>query len=322
MSDLQNKIITFVKKINESKGTSNNYPGFLKYNIENNDVIVELCKENISKKEFRRFDSWALAFVVEAEEELNIKINKLIFNISNDIDNFKYDFEAFKRRVSFLNINNENIDYKIIVNKKWISLYDKDSLFQRPENEIIRTEINDRTDTDKGDLLEKAFQAFLFGKDLGTVNRTNDRLAILGEHFYKSKGKECGVLREFPTGVFNKLVKEENRLTRTEYVDLVTINKYGNLSVIELKLDNSELEVISQILDYALFFRCYINQLSQLAEIKNAFGSNIRKEEIFCYVVNNYFHPRFDRILKYYSTKNKPYNFQLIKILLGDTKPL
>ena len=149
--------------------------------------------------------------------------------------------------------------------------------------------------------------------------RTNDRLAILGEHFYRSKGKEHGVLREFPTGVFKDKIKENCRLMPTESVDIITLNKYGNLSVIELKLDDEKLEVISQILDYALFFRCYISLLKNLTIIKKTFGTSIRKGEISCYVVNNHFHPRFDRILKFYSTKNKDYGFQLIKIVLGDT---
>ena len=105
----------------------------------------------------------------------------------------------------------------------------------------------------------------------------------------------------------------------TESVDIITLNKYGNLSVIELKLDDEQLEVISQLLDYALFFRCYIHLLKHIPVITETFGTNIRKEEIFCYVVNNHFHPRFDKILKYYSTENKDYGFQLIKIVLGYT---
>lgn len=308
----------FEQNINANKGKPNNYPECLNYSIDGQHAIIELHK-GFSKKEFRRFDSWALAFVSEVEDELKIQINQITFLINHSIDDFKYDFESFRRRVSFLNINNERIAFNIIINDENIELYDKESLFNRPEYEVIRPDIKDRSDKDKGDLLEKAFQAFLFGKDLGKETRTNDRLAILGEHFYKSKGKDYGVLREFPTGVFNKHIKENCRLMPTESVDIITLNKYGNLSVIELKLDDEQLEVISQILDYALFFRCYIHLLRKLPKIVETFGENIRKNDIYCYVVNNHFHPRFENILKYYSTKDKDYGFQLVKIVLGYT---
>jgi len=314
MTDLK----IFEQNINKNKGKPNNYPECMNYTLDGQRAVIELHK-GFSKKEFRRLDSWALAFVSEAEDELKIKINQLTFIINRSIDDYKYDFESFKRRVSFLNINNSNISCEIILNNENIELYYKNSLFNRPEYEVIRHEIKDRSDKDKGDLLEKAFQAFLFGKDLGKEIRTNDRLAILGEHFYKSKGKDYGVLREFPTGVFKEHIKENCRLMPTESVDIITLNKLGNLSVIELKLDDEQLEVISQILDYALFFRCYINLLKKLPIIVETFGENIRKNDIHCYVVNNHFHPRFNNILKYYSTKDKGYDFQLIKIVLGYT---
>jgi len=317
MPDL--KIIKlFEENINNNKGKPNNFPGCMNYYIDSQHATIELNK-GFKKKEFRRFDSWALVFITEAENELNIKITHLTFQINKISESHRYDFESFKRRVSFLNINNEDILFEIYLKKNRVELYDKKTLFNRPDYEIIHSEIKDRSDQDKGDLLEKAFQAFLFGKDLGKETRTNDRLSILGEHFYKSKGKNYGVLREFPTGVFNEQIQESCRLMPTESVDIITLNKYGNLSVIELKLDDEQLEVISQLLDYALFFRCYIHLLKHIPVITETFGLNIRKEEIFCYVVNNHFHPRFDKILKYYRTENKDYGFQLIKIVLGYT---
>lgn len=316
MIELYEKIDLFNQKINQFKGTPNNYPSCMNYFVKGNDVIIELVK-GFEKKDFRRFDSWALAFVSEAEEELGINIKNISFVVNHELEDFKYDFESFRRRISFINMNNSGLICKIILNNKNFELYDAKSLFDRPNYETIRSDIKDRNDTDKGDLLEKAFQAFLFGKDLGTEIRTNDRLAILGEHFYKSKGKNYGILREFPTGVFKDNIRENCRLTPTESVDIITLNKYGNLAVIELKLDDEQLEVMSQILDYALFFRCYFDKIKKIDVIKNTFGESIRKEEIFCYVVNNHFHPRFDRIMKFYSTKGKSYGFQLFKIILG-----
>ena len=54
--------------------------------------------------------------------------------------------------------------------------------------------------------------------------------------------------------------------------------------------------------------------------IKKEFGSTqIRNKDIHCYVVNNHFHPRFDGIMKFYSTTNKEYGFHLKKIVMGET---
>ena len=62
----------------------------------------------------------------------------------------------------------------------------------------------------------------------------------------------------FITGEAEEKIKVAIRtqVLPTEFVDIVTLNKWGYLSVIELKLDDSQLEVVSQLLDYALFFRC------------------------------------------------------------------
>ena len=106
--------------------------------------------------------------------------------------------------------------------------------------------------------------------------------------------------------------------TPTEFVDIVTLNKWGQLSVIELKLDDSKLEVISQILDYGLYFACYHDKL--LKFLSDHSGIKPIKDGIMCYVVNNYYHQRFDNVFKYYSTKSKSYKFKLLKVVLGDIK--
>lgn len=231
--------------------------------------------------------------------------------------------EAFKRRVSYLNINNEDIDFKIVYNNKRIKPYTQKELFRRPDKEIIRPFLNKRGDDDKGHFLEKDFQAYLFGKGLKpedrTEARTNERLAIFGEHFFKLKKKKYGILREFPTGAFESTVSRRNMITPTEFVDIVTLNRRGHLSVIELKLDDPKLEVMSQILDYGLYFACYHDMLLKVLK-DNSTPLRPKKDEIMCYVVNNRFHKRFDNIFRYYSTENKSYKFKLFKVVLGDTR--
>jgi len=83
------------------------------------------------------------------------------------------------------------------------------------------------------------------------------------------KNKELGrIIREFPTGVFKDTISQNNRILPTEFIDVVTFNKHGNLAVIEIKLNDSQLEVIAQLLDYALFFRCYRDDLLPIIERK------------------------------------------------------
>jgi len=310
----------FELELIKSKGKG--YPRDINFSFDDNGKTLrsELV-ENFNKKDFRRFDPYTLACLSDVNKITGVKISNVVLMINQDNHTdklFTLNLESLKRRISFLGINNGDIHFELLLNDKKIDLYDKKSLFDRPANEIIRTKVSNRSDDDTPKLLEKAFQAFLFGKDLDT--RTNDRLAILGEDFYKMKGKEVGILREFPTGVFNKEVADSTRILPTEFVDLVTLNKWGNLSVIELKLDNPELEVISQTLDYGLYFACYRKLLMEMPCIAETFEvGKIQNEPIFCYVANNRFHPRFNDIQRYYSTDNKNYGFCLKKVVLGET---
>jgi hypothetical protein len=311
------KIEAFNKKMAKSK----EFPSAIKLEVgtDGKSVQAELLKG--AKENFRQFDPWTLAFVHEAEEILQVKILRLTFLVKNSIfetEHCQFYFEAFKRRVSFLNMNNTvfALICTILLDGKEDKLYTEKELFNRPANEVIRTDpIKERSDN-KSTHLEKVFQTFLYGE--GIPVKTNDRLALLGDHFLNVKGKNLHILREYPTGVFNKQASEKNRVLMTDFVDIVSINKSGCLSVIELKIDNnSPLELISQVLDYALFFACYVGQLLKTNTLK-PLAANIRKNEISCYAVANYFHKRLDSILPYYRTSGR-YNFELYKVLLGNT---
>ena len=192
--------------------------------IEVNNITLKPNRA-INKTGYRRLDSWGMAvydYVKSKYKKLDIK--ELSFIVIADNDSWTPDAEALKRRISYLAINNKTITFKLLCNNHLINLYEQTELFERPDNEVIHDVLNKRRDNDKGDLLEKAFQAFLFGKGLGSETRTNDRLAILGEHFFKLKRKKYGVLREFPTGAFLEVISEKTRITPTEFVDIVTLN--------------------------------------------------------------------------------------------------
>ena len=112
----------------------------------------------------------------------------------------------------------------------------------------------------------------MFGraKESRTIN-----FVRIGKNKSGENKKRYKVEREFPAGVFCEKIKESNRILSTEYVDLVTLNRNGDVAVIELKFDDSRLEVIPQVLNYALFFiridpssrRYWINDLTVLQKV-------------------------------------------------------
>jgi len=262
-------------------------------------------------------DSWAAAFVAHLRIGGGSDVRELELCIEHPpLKDGDPDIEAFRRRVSFLNIANEDVQISASLPNRALELYDVNTLFKRPNNEEIRSNFGARKDTDPPQYLEKAFQAFLFGKGQTSQTRTNDRLAILGEDFYQVKGKEYGIIREFPTGAFLRKISRNTRLTPTEFVDIVTLNKWRKVAVIELKLDDPKLEVLSQLLDYALFFRCYWEKIRPLLTEK--LGRTTDKTPSFtCYVVNNHYHPRFDTASTLYGAKAKIHGFHFVKLTLG-----
>lgn len=279
-----------------------------------------------TKINLRKIDPWALCYKEWLEKEHQIIVNKIQLVLQSNIKYSIAEFESFKRRISFLNLNNQGIDFEIIANNSIIALYTLRELIDRPTNEIINPILKDRNAEDEPGRLEKDFQAFLFGGTiLGNKKSTTldyagiyRRLGVLGEDFYKLKSS-FKVLREYPTGVYNIHVLEKNRILPTYFVDIVAFNKRKELSVIELKLNDPKIEVISQLLDYALFFRAYKEQICHL--IKSSLTpTDFDQKTIACYVANNHFHEKFEGLMKYYVTDPKKFGFKLYMITLGATK--
>jgi ribonuclease J len=317
--DINSLIRELNEEINSHTGGGGKWPSSFDYIIEPNRLTLQTNRK-IDKSGYRCLDSWGIALFHYLKTEHKLDVKKIQLVVNNNGGMWSPNDEAFKRRVSYLQINNDDIHFKIVHNNHPVNLYSQKELFERPKAETIRDFLNSRGDDDKGHLLEKSFQAFLFGKGLETETRTNDRLAILGEDFFQLKKKQYGVLREFPTGAFLNNISRRDQLTPTEFVDIVTLNRYGYLSVIELKLDDPKLEVMSQILDYALYFACYGDKILDVLSKNPDLNMKPLKDKIMCYVVNNRFHIRCDDIFQYYSTKDKSYKFQILKVVLGATK--
>jgi len=301
-------------------GRSRGWPQTFIYGIDGDSVSISADSRVLNKKTTRRLDPWGLAFLIEAESRCDIRINSVNFAISGRTDQVESGgrlvpaLEALRRRVSFLDINNPGLRCGITINGGPIELDDAGTLFARPEHELIHERIDRKAMANEPGRLEKDFQTWL-----STDAKTNVRLAVLGEHFFKLEKRDFGAIREFPTGVFDRNISpkptQKSRILPTEFVDIVTLNKYGQLALIELKLNDSQLEVIAQLLDYSLFFRCYRDKLWPIMVEK--LRRTPRNNDIVCYVVNNYFHKRFDDVLRYYSPKNELHGFKIIKTLLG-----
>lgn len=316
---------TLKREVTSKLGKPGGWPKYFKYDLRNDSITITFNMKDIDKKASRRLDPWGLAFLIEAEAKVGIKVSGIKFALEGPISKTKQDnrlvpdLEAFRRRVSFLSINNQYLRFEITLNGEPVALDDVEKLFNRPQNEIIRESFNRKAQDNQAGRLEKDFQTWLFANDIKDeqekAENTNERLAVLGEDFYQLKKRKFKLIREFPTGVFHGKITNSSRILPTKFVDIVSLNKHGNLAVIELKLNDSQLEVIAQLLDYSLFFRCFKDKL--LPIIKWHLGATPNNEDLVCYVVNNHFHPKFDAVLKYYSTKGKSYGFQIKKVALG-----
>jgi hypothetical protein len=310
--------------VKRNSGKAGGWPNYFGYFLNGDSITICVDNKILDKKATRRLDPWGLAFLISAESRCRIRISTINFAMSGEIDEIEPhgrlfpDLEAFRRRVSFLSINNPDIQFVITANGVSLELDDVSKLFNRPDNEKTRETLEHIPQDNHPGRLEKDFQTWLFANEVKGEHKaanTNERLAVLGDDFFKLKNKTFGIDREFPTGVFYDKISNSTRVLPTEFVDIVTLNKYGQLAVIELKLNDSQLEVIAQILDYSLFFRCYINKL--LPIIKGRLGHAPKGKDIVCYVVNNHFHNRFDDVIKFYSPKNESYGFRIRKVVLG-----
>jgi len=259
----------------------------------------------------KKIDPWGFAFLSKAQDIIGKKSVEMKFCIPiPDLSKKALQYEALKRRLSYLAVAN---DLTIILEQGASPdpLYTEEELKKRPDDEVVRDDFSRRGDDDEAGRLEKDFQTYLFGKglhdDLAQKKaRTNERLGLFGNDFIRigkikniADGKPYNVEREFPTGAFHEKVGKTNRILPTEYVDLVTINRKGDLSLIELKFDDPKLEVIPQVLNYALFFHAYRSQLTPL--IDKRLACSTERRNLVTYLVSNTFHERFDKVFPYYA---------------------
>lgn len=304
------------------KGKSGGWPQYFDYLATESEVVIRLTDLSKSrKKRLRGIDPWGFAFLDHLIENVNFKPETLRFDIAQELKS--YELESLLRRVSYLANINQSLGIELFYDNKSQPLISVDEIKNKNSSEIIRSEIGSRSADDKAGRIEKDFQTFLFGKGLDSETQTNERLAVLGLDFYKLNNKNFWIYREYPTGAFhgdsqsNKL-KDSDRILPTEFIDVVTLNKNRELAVIELKVNDPALEVISQTLNYGLFFLAYkdqiLDQLNRYLDSKSQDSFLKRNVPVICYVVNNHFHPRFEGILKYYKDPKRDIRIKVITL--------
>lgn len=96
------------------------------------------------------------------------------------------------------------------------------------------------------------------------------------------------VVRQFPANIFRDRIGQNSRITNKLWIDMVSINRIGELSPIELKVGgNIPLDLFAQGLDYGIY--CYLFK----KHIKDNWF-NIRdskKDKITIYYIGEEFHP-------------------------------
>lgn len=280
------------------------------YNVTKAKNGFELCIKDARTggNVWKLADPWGLAAFQEMRQKHKALLQDaslaLRFAMRTPNERERTKHEALKRRLSYLATVNK-IPIILSLGDREESLYTLKELASRPETEIVRTNFRSRSDKDAPGRLEKDFQAYLFGKGLykedNTDIRTNERLALFGPDFIGVSNKGLAVEREFPTGVFSGTLKASSRILPTEYVDLVTINRWNEVAIIEIKFDDAPLEVIAQMLNYALFFHSYRTRLAPLLQNKGLLPGNNATYDMKAYLVSNVFHRRFADVWPYYA---------------------
>ncbi len=98
-------------------------------------------------------------------------------------------------------------------------------------------------------------------------------------------------IRQFPANVFRKKISEKNRITRKLWIDILTVNKFNQLSVVELKAgSNCPLDLLIQAIDYGIYCHLFKEHLAD-SFLKNRNKGEIVKSKIVVYCVAEKFHP-------------------------------
>lgn len=293
---------------------SKNFPEEFTFDFISSTSTALIGSEKTAEFDLRKLEAWGLAYLEFLKDVKSIqKIGKVHYFIGAHQRASKV--ETLKRRISYLQLVNPDIYFSLNTDQEE-TLYSHQSLWNPEPEALVRDKQRPRgTASKKTRNMEKELQ-----DHIGSYE-DNIGLSLLGDVF-PNKKKSYGLLREVRTGVFrNTISYSDDDIILPDYmIDFVSFNKSGQIAIIELKINDPKLEVIAQLLDYALFASRYKRNLILLLENSfdnNHLPKNFRTLPIEAYVVNNHFHPRFDAVAKYYSPNGFEIPFNLSKIVIG-----
>ena len=111
----------------------------------------------------------------------------------------------------------------------------------------------------------------------------------LSKYFNKDFGENAKKIRQFPANMFDGSVSENNRISRKFWIDILTVNREDQLSVIELKAGgNAPLDLFIQAIDYGIFCHLFKNHIAGYPFIDN---ERIISKKVAVYMIAEKFHP-------------------------------
>jgi len=98
-------------------------------------------------------------------------------------------------------------------------------------------------------------------------------------------------ITQFPANIFKEEISQEKRVTRKFWIDILAVNKFNQLSVIELKAgSNCPLDILIQATDYGIYCRLFKKHIAK-SFFKNCNTEEIVKNKIAIYCVAEKLHP-------------------------------
>lgn len=111
----------------------------------------------------------------------------------------------------------------------------------------------------------------------------------LGKYFKEEFSIGVRVMRQFPANMFDGSPTEKNRVSRKFWIDILTVNRDNQLSVLELKAGgNASLDLFIQAIDYGIFCYLFKEHMAHYPFINN---EQIINKKVTVYMIAERFHP-------------------------------
>ncbi len=111
----------------------------------------------------------------------------------------------------------------------------------------------------------------------------------LSKYFKEEFNSDEKGIRQFPANMFDGSVSEKNRISRKFWIDILTVNRDNQLSVLELKAGgNAPLDLFIQAIDYGIFCYLFKDHIASYPFINN---KQIINKKVAVYMIAENFHP-------------------------------